>query len=292
MANGRLSALARLNKQSISVKDMASQLWCEKQMELGIIHGVYSTPAMSKGSVVHAIIQEKVFVKLPVEPVTYMDRLYKWAYENYAGISKMQSDGYCREIHVYGSINGFRLSGQIDELRIVDGKVVVVEDKTISGYGNSNGVGQRFDSDKMQLNIYKSLLDDIKNCRYNYDNFAKSYGIEGKPLSSVFLQGIKSLGIKDELLRLEGIYKKMFTAMESMPEISDTVELRYLNRSDSSIITDMKIPYDKNSLNAYLKDALGYWSGDRDARPVSEANKSRCNFCKFFGKECTVWWPK
>ena len=291
MAGIKTSALERLRKSSISVKNIASQLWCEKQMELYLMQP-YNTPAMDRGAAIHATMQEKVFVKLPVEPVSWWDRLYKWAYENYTGIMNMPKEGYCREIHVYGSINGFKVSGQIDELHMRDGKTVVVEDKTISSYGNSDGVGQRIDADKMQLNIYKKLLDDIKHGGYTYDNFANSYGVEDKALSDTFLNGIRSLGIKDELLGLGPMYRKMFHAMESMPEISDTVELRYLDRNDSTIITDMHIPYDKSALDVYIADAMGYWSGDRQARPVSEANKSRCSMCKFFGKECTVWWQK
>ena len=292
MGNGRVSALERLKKSSISVKDIASQLWCEKQMELYIIHGVYNTPAMAKGAAMHVTMQEKVFVKLAAEPVTYYDRLYKWAYENYTGISSMPSKGHAREIHIYGSINGFRVSGQIDELRLRDGKTVVVEDKTINSSGNKTGVGPRFDSDRVQLNIYKSLLDDIKSGRYSYNNFSKSYGIEGKPLSEQFMQSIRALGIKDGLLNLEGIYRKMFDAIQAMPALSETVELRYLDRETNSVINEMNLPYDRKELDAYLADAMKYWAGEREARPVSEANKSRCRICKFFGKECTVWWQK
>ncbi len=290
MASGNISALERLRKSSISVRDIAAQLWCEKQMELYILHGTPFTQAMAMGRQVHAKEQEKVFVKLPVEPVTWFDRLYKWAYENYNGIMNMQKKGYCREVRIYGSINGYKVSGQIDELRLDNNKVVVVEDKTISDIGSKNGVGQRVDSDKMQLSIYKKLIDDIKHGSYTYDNFARSYEIEGKTLSAQFIQGIRTLGIKDELLNLDGIYKKMFDAIAKMPEISEIVRLRYLDRSTNELITTMDMQYDRKNLDAYLSDAIKYWSGQRDARPVSEENKSRCMSCKFFGKQCTVWW--
>ena len=291
MAGGKTSALERLGKASISVKNIASQLWCEKQMELYITHGVPYTQAMKEGEATHVEMQQRVFVKLPVEPVTWYDRLYKWAYENYNGIMNMQKNGYCREIHIYGSINGYKVSGQIDELRLSNNSIVVVEDKTING-GSGNGVGQRIDSDKMQLNIYKSLLDDIKQQRYTYENFARSYGIEGRALSNQFSEGIKTLGIKDEFMGIEGMYRKMFEAIASMPQISNTVKLKYLDRDTKEVITDMDIPYDRKSLDAYLSDAMKYWSGDRGARPVSEENKSRCMSCKFFGKQCTVWWGR
>ncbi|MCL5427974.1 MAG: exonuclease V [Candidatus Marsarchaeota archaeon] len=288
---GRVSALERLRKTSISVKDIASQLWCEKQMELYLMQP-YSTPAMAKGAAVHATIQEQVFVELPLEPVTWWDRLYKWAYENYNGIMNIGREGYCREVHIYGSINGYRISGQVDELRLSDGRIMVVEDKTINGNGSRNGVGRRIDSDKMQLNIYHKLLEDMKMRRYTYENFARSYGIEDKKLSADFEKGVRSLGVRDEFVGLGPMYRKMFDAVAQMPVLSDAVRLKYLDRDTKNVITEMDMQYDRKGLEAYLPDAMKYWSGNRDARPVSEENKSRCMSCRFFGKQCTVWWNR
>ena len=291
MPGEKITALARLNKpnSSISVKNIASQKWCEKQMEL-YMKVPYSTPAMQSGAAVHTTIQEKVYVKLPVEPISWQDRQYKWAYENYAGLSKMPSDNYCREIRIYGSIDGFKISGQIDELLLKDGKVVIAEDKTVMGAPGK--VSLRFESDKIQSYIYKRLVDDIREGRYTYATFAKQHDIIGRSLSSNFRKAIIELGIKPELQTLEGIYTRLFEKMIALPQTSDKIVLRYIDRDSKALLTDLSLPYESAELDAYLKDAMKYWSGEREAQPVSEKEQWKCKMCKFFGKECKTWWTE
>ena len=77
-----------------------------------------------------------------------------------------------------------------------------------------------------------------------------------------------------------------------MPEISDVLELRYFDRSTKQMVSNMKMNYDKQTLEEWLRYAMKYWSGEREAQPVSEAEKWKCNICRFFGKECTVWYKK
>ena len=289
--SNKTSALARLNKNSISVKDISSQLWCEKQMELFITTGGYSTLAMNKGAAIHAVMQAPVFKALPIEPITYPDRLYKWAYETYMGISNIFKNEYCREIKIYGSLNGFKITGQVDELRLKDGKVSVVEDKTINA-SNSNVVSLRLDADKLQISIYKLLLDDIKSGNYTYENFANSYTIEKLLLSKQFADGLESIGIKKESQSITSIYKLMFESFKKLPEFSNIIKLRYLDRATNQLVSEIELTYSKEELKSRLIDIMEYWSGKRDAKPVSEENKWRCKICKFFGKECTTWWNK
>ncbi len=291
MPGERITALARLNKpnSSISVKNIASQKWCEKQMEL-YMKVPYSTPAMQSGAAVHTTMQEKVYVKLVAEPVTWQDRQYKWAYENYAGLSKMSDDRYCREIRIYGSIDGFKISGQIDELLLSDGKVMIAEDKTI--LGEPGKVSLRFESDKVQSFIYKRLVDDIREGRYTYATFAKQHDILGRSLSPAFKKAINELGVKPELQTLEGIYTKLFEKLVSLPETSDKIELRYLDRDSKELLTDLYLPFESKQLEEYLNDAMKYWHGEREAQPVPEKEQWKCKMCKFFGKECKVWWTE
>ncbi len=290
-SNKKVSALARLKKTSISVKDIASQLWCEKQMELFITTGGYNTVAMNKGAATHALIQAPVLRALPIEPITYADRLYKWAYETYMGISNIFKDGYCRELKIYGSINGFRISGQIDELRLANGKVTIAEDKTINGK-NNNVVGLRLESDKLQLSIYQLLLSDIKNNNYTYENFSNVYSLEKMNLSDNFVNGLDSIGIKKENQSLTSIHKLMFNSYKLLPQLNDTIQLRYIDRTNRKLISELSINYSKEELLKNLIDIMAYWSGDREARPVLEENSWRCKMCNFFGKQCTTWWKE
>ena len=115
----RQNALQRLNKKSISAKDIANQFWCEKQMELYYTNGEKQTYAMQQGSAIHAKMQDEVYVPLTVEPASWADRLYKTAYENIQTLNTLRKESLSREFKVYGSLNGYNVAGQIDELRMV-----------------------------------------------------------------------------------------------------------------------------------------------------------------------------
>lgn len=285
----KVSALARLKKTSISVKDIASQLWCEKQMELFITTGGYNTIAMNKGAATHALIQAPVYKALPIEPITYADRLYKWAYETHTGISNIFKNGYCRELKIYGSINGFKISGQIDELRLINGKVAIAEDKTINAK-NNNVVSLRLESDKLQSSIYQLLLSDIKENNYTFDNFSNVYALQKMSLSPDFVKGLDSIGIKKENQSLIKIHQIMFESYKLLPSLNDFIQLRYIDRSNQKLISELSIKYSKEEVQKSLTDVMAYWSGDRGARPVSQENSWRCKMCNFFGKQCTTWW--
>jgi len=225
-----------------------------------------------------------------VEPLTWPDRFYRTAYENYTSLSSLGEKGFCRELKLYGSINGFKISGQLDELRIDGGNVMVIEDKTVM---NSNGYSNaRVKADTIQVSIYRRLLDDIRSGRYTFDNFAAAYSLEGMTMSQQFLGGLESIGVRKELQNMRAIYKKMFEQIVAMPEISNMLEIRYFDRNSKQMVSDMKVGYDKQSMDDWLQYSMRYWNGEREAQAVSENERWKCNICRFFGKECTVWYNK
>jgi hypothetical protein len=286
----RQSALQRLKRNSISVKDIASQAWCEKQMELYILTPMPQTAAMEKGAAFHETRKVEVFMPLSVEPITWPDKFYRTAYENYTSLSSLKEKGSCRELKLYGSMNGFKVSGQLDELRMENGNVMVVEDKTVM---NANGFSSaRTKADTIQVSLYRKMLGDIKSGGYTFDNFAAAYSLETMSMSQEFLDGLQSIGVKKDLQTVRAMYKKMFEEILLMPEISDVLELRYFDRSTKQMVSNMKINYDKQALDEWLRYSMKYWSGEREAQPVSEAEKWKCNICRFFGKECTAWYNK
>lgn len=286
----RQSALQRLRRSSISAKDIANQAWCEKQMELYILTPMPQTAAMEKGAAFHETKKIEVFVPLAVEPTSWPDRFYKTAYENYRSLSSLKEKGFCRELKLYGSIHGFKISGQLDELRMEKESVMVVEDKTVV---NSNGYSNaRTKADTIQVSIYRKLLDDVKKGSYTFDNFASAYSIENMSMSQQFMDGLESIGVKKELQTIRGIYKKMFEEILAMPELSDVLEIRYFDRNTKRMVSDMKVNYDQQGLNDWLRYSMQYWSGEREAQPVPESEIWKCKICRFFGKECTVWYNR
>jgi exonuclease V len=291
--------LRKLNKNSVLVTDIASQFWCERQMEFNYLYGKKYTEAMRKGSVLHEGLQAEVYATIDVEPITYADFLYKEAYENYLAIRSLNEKGIGREIRIYGSLNGYRMSGKVDELRIKNGKVIVTEVKTRdlnarlnsrSSVRNISEVTMR--PHRVQVMLYKRMLDDIKEGRYTYENLSNSYALKTLSLSDRFVPQLKLVGINHSITGLETVYKMVFEQIHRMPEISNSLELHYVDRYTGNEFAQVSVDYTREALDALLVDAMGYWNGERDSRPVIKEESWKCNFCRFFGKECKVWWSE
>ena len=280
--------LEKLGKNSVSATDIASQFWCEKQMELNYLYGKRYTKEMAKGAKIHEELQAETYVPLTVEPINYTDFLYKELYENYLALKGLKQRGVGREIRIFGSINGFKLNGKIDELKLVNGKVVVVEVKTReTRYAINEAVVRPH---RIQAMLYKYMLDEIVSRSYTHENFENAYLKGLKPLSDRFLDQLKALSIESSLLSIESVYKKMFDEIYTLPPISDELELHYIDRFTGEKVETMKFKYNDEELKKILIDAMRYWNGEVKARPVSEEEKWKCRFCRFYGKECKVWY--
>ncbi len=282
------TVLEKLHKNGITATDIATQFWCERQMELNCLYKPAPTKAMEKGARMHAAWQAKVYVPLTVEPRTYPDVLYRNAYENYTTLQKLREEKIGRELMVYGSMNGYRFSGKIDELKVKEGKVVVVEDKTV--YESMKVDEPHTRPHIVQVMLYRKMLEDIKNRLYSYDNFSNTYKIKGAKLSEEFVKGLHEIGLKEEYLSLESMYARMFQEMQNMPELSEDLEIRYTDRRSGRNVAELNIKYDRDTIDRNIAYAMRYWRGEREASPVTEPENWKCKPCKFFGNQCKVWW--
>ena len=280
--------LEKLGKNSISATDIASQFWCEKQMELNYLYGKRYTKEMARGAKIHEELQAETYVPLTVEPINYTDFLYKELYENYLALKGLKQRGVGREIIIFGSINGFKLSGKIDELKLENGKIVVIEVKTReTRYVINEAVVKPH---RVQAMLYKYMLDEIVSKSYTHENFENAYLKGLKPLSNRFLDQLKALSIEGNLLSIESVSKKVFEEIYTLPPIGDELELHYIDRFTGEKVQTMKFKYNKEELKKLLIGAMRYWNGEVKARPVSEEEKWKCRFCRFYGKECKVWY--
>jgi len=287
---GGNGVLKRLGKSSILVTDIANQFWCERQMEYNYLYGKKYTKFMERGKQLHEELQGEVYVPLTIEPVTYEDLMYKIAYENYRSLLSLKEKGICRELRVYGSINGYRLSGQIDEMRIVGGKVKVIERKTTDANRELTEVYTR--PHLVQVRLYRKMLGDIKAKRYTHENFTRTYRLTKNGLSDVFKRELSAMGIREELANPYAISEKMFEELYSIPALSDRLEVVYVDRFSGKQISSTEIEYSEDEAMGEISYALKFWNGERESVPVVEAENWKCRFCKFFGNECKVWWTE
>jgi exonuclease V len=191
---------------------------------------------------------------------------------------------------MYGSINGYKLVGRIDQLEREGGKVVISEDKTkANGKLPSNA---QVLTNRVQLMLYRKMLDDLIGKQYDAKNFARAYSIDRLKLTDEFLRQLKALDIGQELMNLYSVSEAFFEMFPKLGKVNDSMKLVYRDQATGDKINIYSFDYNEEEARDIVTYVLKFWNGERKSKPVPENEKWKCSFCRFFGKECTVWWPQ
>ena len=286
----RLPALARLHKKVIKATDIAAQFWCEKQMELGYLYGKERTAEMRRGEEIHKNIETMTNIPVELKPTSYSDSFYRSLYISYLSASTLRERLVARELSIFGSVNGFRIAGKIDEVRYEDGKVVVYEDKT----KNSDNEPSRaqISSHEMQVLLYVKMLNDVKNGSFTLSNLAKGWDTGAMAITESFNAQLDTMGVSRNERSVNAIADRYMSSLRGVGEVSDVAFIRYTNAKSGNIIKSCRVEYSQRDIEERLGYAMVYWNGLRDAKPVDEREKWKCNYCPFFGKQCTVWYKE
>ena len=285
-----LNALERIHRSNISVTDIAAQYWCEKQMELNHIHGAKITKEIREGRAMHEHMESEVNEQISLQPKGYTDALYKNLYSSYKALEALEAHGKTREVQIYGSLSGYRIVGKLDELDSEGSETMIIEDKT-RGSDTVPSDAQAL-THKVQVLIYKKMLQDIKDGRYTADNFKSSYAVRTMLLTPEFTRQLDALGIEKQLQNVASIADAFFASAIKINGVSDTLCIRYINQYTGKQTNLIKFKYDEKEVQEIVRYVMKYWSGGREPQPVPEAEKWKCNMCRFFGNECKIWWPQ
>ncbi|MEM3841338.1 MAG: PD-(D/E)XK nuclease family protein [Candidatus Micrarchaeaceae archaeon] len=291
MTSGRqadfMGVLDRLNKSSIRVTDIASQYWCEKQMELRCLNGRKITKELQKGSVMHEDMAEETNLQLDLKPRSYADFMYKTLYESYMALESLSKQERTREVSIFGKISGFRVVGKIDQLSVKGGSLRIYEDKTTSSKEPSQAA---LLVAKVQVMVYREMIDQIKSGSYTLNDFRKATGTPRLKLTPEFERQIEAMHISESLRSIPILESRYFEKFVSLPEFDERLYIRYIDQFTGKTIKLFSFRYSEKEANEKLSFAMKYWKGERSALPVSYGERSKCNMCEFFGKECKVWW--
>lgn len=282
--------MSDLKKSSISVSDIASQYWCELQMENNYRYGQKITKAMKEGRVIHEELEEEVNIPIMLQPKSYPDSLYKILYTSLEATKALKANKKTREIQLYGSINGYKLVGKIDNLEIRNGMVIVSEDKTRQSNKMPSEAQQLIH--RIQVMVYRKLLEDLRTGSYGFQNFDAAYKPAAMQLTDEFKRQLNAISVPAQSQSISSIAKELFTALNGMERISNTLIIRYIEQFTGKEIKQFTFEYSETEMNDIIKYILKYWNGERKAMPVPESEKWKCNHCMFFGKECKVWWDQ
>ncbi len=283
-----MNALVRLKKASIRASDIASQYWCEKQMELNYLYGQKITKEIRKGRRIHGDLESETNVPIVLMPTSYADFMYKSMYTSYMALKTLSERKRTREVQVYGSMNGFKLVGKIDQLELKDNEVIVQEDKT-RGNDNIPSEAQML-THKVQVMLYRKMLDDMREERYTRRQFEDFYRTSTMQITPEFKRQLESLDVERELMGVGTITDAFFSSVRRMGRVSDMLYLRYINQFTGNVIKLHRLKYSDEEMSQMLDFVMKYWNGEREALPVPEEERWKCNFCAFFGNRCKVWW--
>lgn len=259
-------------------------------MELNYIHGARITAEIKKGKAVHEQMEQETNVPIVLMPKSYPDFLYKDLYIGNAALDNLFTNKKTREIKLYGSLNGFRFSGKIDQLDIKGDEVVITEDKTKAS-DNLPSEPQLL-THKVQVMLYRKMLDDLSKSLYTSTNFKRAYRTTLMKLTPEFIRQLDALNVEKDLQSIDIIADKFFGAFTKINKISNNLHIRYTNQYTGKEIKLYKFDYNEKEMQDIITFVLKYWNGERESLPVPEDEKWKCNYCVFFGKECRVWWPQ
>ena len=285
-----MSVIEALHKSSIRVSDIASQYWCERQMEYNYKYGKKITAEIKEGRLIHEELEGEVNVPIILQPKGYADALYKGLYTSYMALDALKKNKKTREVQIYGSIAGYKVVGKIDQLDIKEGKVAILEDKTRANH-NMPSESQRV-THKIQTMVYRKLVEDVVDNKYDEKNFTRAYRTSTLKLTEEFARQLDAMSIEKSLQNIDSIASRFFEEMRSVGKVSETLYIRYINQFTGKEIDLYKFEYDESEMQGIIRYVMKYWNGERESMPVPEQEKWKCSFCVFFGKECKVWWPQ
>ncbi|XP_065628282.1 exonuclease V, chloroplastic isoform X2 [Quercus suber] len=238
------SFLHRFRKnKGLSVTDITSTEWCEKQMEFVLLHAKRRTnKAMKTGSARHAKLEEEVVKKVKVQVKSKEDT---WALKflNFIiGANQLLFEGLTRELPIIGFAEGVWMVGVIDEIRIpateTDRNPILVDTKT--------RVRDTLPAEPQRRNGRERTADS------------------GFPADTL-----------DDIVRL---YRNTCSIL---PPAHDQLLLRYEFQKDNSLLGEDHFAFDSDWLKNQIHGCLEFWLGEREACYTPEEERWKCRFCQF-----------
>lgn len=133
--NGSLPPVLKFNKNwTLSVTELSSQLWCEKQLELSLLTGRKRvTEEMLKGIERHEELELEDHEIIEVEVETNEDNLGIRMLNTINLLEQLMSEGKCRELWLFWNLGSYTFCGIIDQLtiskdRLTKQKSVIISD--------------------------------------------------------------------------------------------------------------------------------------------------------------------
>lgn len=278
-----MNLILKYKPYGISVTDLSTQLWCEKQLEFSLERGRVKTQEMQKGGDRHQDLHKEIAILVKVEPKSIEDFVALKLHNCLVGLTRLLREGITREIPVFGKVNSLFVVGSVDEFVLEKNKLKIVDTKTRKSNNMPSETQKR--TTKFQLMLYKHLFDSIKEERFSINDLLKYYNFnEGSYITKEFQKQINDIGDKIEpnLLKLMTM---VFSLIKRFPKIDDIFEVRYEHQGSKMLIGVDRFGFDSFEFKRNCDFVEEFWLGKRKAMLVEESNSWKCNICEF-NQEC------
>jgi exonuclease V len=215
-----------------------------------------------------------------VETETRDDVVFVLMLNVWNGLEQLITEGMTRELYVFGRAAGFPVAGIVDELSINGGQVVLLDHKT--RLRPTLPPPPSVKPTEVQVMLYRKLLEDLREGRYSYEDFAMDAGLD-KPgtISPGLKEQLEAAGAVIEDVSVERLARDVFDAFRGLPPISDFLIVRYIHQATGDHIGDKAILYDTKYLADKLSHAGKFWDGQRKAIRAGFREKWKCNYCEY-----------
>ncbi|GIX62342.1 exonuclease V, mitochondrial, putative [Babesia caballi] len=276
-APAALPPVVRFRKNwTLSVTDLSSQLWCEKQTELTLVTGRKRvTKEMEQGTERHEQLELEDHEIVEVEVETNEEVLGIKLLNSINLVEQLLDTGKCRELWLFANFNGYVLRGVIDQLEIVrarpsGAKQVRISDTKTRSQRRKPGASQ-MQGAALQVQLYCLMLERMRRGDVQFAELYKAFECD------------KDAPFVSEELLAEGclaqLEQRFRAAFKRLPEVATTMQLSYEHQGEVFDTSD--IPLREASTMYTVHYLFDFWDGHRDAEPVNRNEAWKCKMCEF-----------
>ncbi len=263
-----LSKIKRRYRRRIPVSKIVEQLWCERRLELKLLHGIeHRTRAMETGERLHLKISSRD--RFP-KPNNFIDWLGCQLYLSDLSLTNLRKNGYAKEVFLVASIEPWKwyLTGSVDEIRLVGTRSQIVEIKT-----TKNTKIPKNGSHRLQVMLYQRMLSALMEQDYS-KNVRKAYGLRWKDAVSENFADVMDIANR----KLIAISDNLAAKIAEIPKPSREGRLIYMNIKSEKTIGEVWLTVNDTWVDGVLDFARSYWTDEREASKTTE--RWKCRYCE------------
>ncbi|OAY37964.1 exonuclease V, chloroplastic isoform X2 [Manihot esculenta] len=269
-------------RRGLSVTDITSAEWCEKQTEFGLLLGkIKISKAMKAGHERHVKLEQEVVRRVKISVESAEDA---WALKfiNFiTGANQLLFEGLTRELPLVGFAGGVWMVGIVDEIRMPEGEnrnPILVDTKT--RVQDTRPAEPQRRNGRLQLMCYKHLWDNLVADKFSSKDFFDFFSLNPYYiLSKDIRENTAKAGIPAKTL--DDIVRCYRNTCSMLLPADNQMLLRYELQKDNSVIGEDQFAYDPDWLNSQIQGFVEFWLGEREASFTPEEERWKCRFCQF-----------